>query len=323
MSLDAIEFRKALGPRLRQGHNFKIFASFGKKEHEILDYSHPNYPTDTRGDATWKNTHPMQSLARDCFERLGLIKMTTEIYPTSELREITSIYGVKYDNHFETEWPDWFTNATKSCSFAPDTNILLSRTLSTIIGRNIPRLLVNRITIPRLVILELENLANANSQKRVSKGECFMAYSEIRFLKRNYNAKIGLTLPSEELISFISPKRGFFADSFIRQEVRRMSEPLPSTRHLFIARDMVNALTANAEGMDAIYISPKDPDQTILKSLSYESICNFIVEIATTKHEITIQWDEGEPNKHKIIGVWSGKRWYDYFRRRIRVFPLN
>ena len=100
-----------------------------------------------------------------------------------------------------------------------------------------------------------------------------------------------------------------------------MSEPLPSTRHLFIARDMVNALTANAEGMDAIYISPKEPDQTILKSLSYNSIYEFLIEIATTKHEITIQWDEGEPNKHKIIGVWSGKRWYDYNRRRVRVFP--
>lgn len=269
MSLNTGQFRKDLELRLRQGHNFKIFASYGKKKHEILNYSHPDYPQDTHGVATWKNIQPMQSLVRNCFERLGLIKMTTEIYPSSELRDITTIYSVKYDNHFEKEWPAWFTSATQDCAFAPDTNILLSRTLSAIIGRNIPGLLVNRITIPRLVILELENLANATDQKRVSKGECFMAYNEIRFLKRNYNAKIGLTLPSEELISFISPKRGFFADSFIRQEVRRMSEPLPSTRHLFIARDMVNALTANAEGMDAIYISPKEPDQTILKSLSY------------------------------------------------------
>ena len=321
MSLDPKEFRtKIFVPRLMKGHNFKIIASFGKSnEHEILEYSHFDFPKDSRGNVIWKNKKPMGSLVRDCAERLGFIAMTTEIYPSSDLlKKNISQLGVKFDNHFHKQWPNWFSQVSYDFSFAPDTNILISRTLSTVLGKRIPGLLINRIIIPRLVLLELESLANANDPKRASKGECFMAYNEIRGLKNNYNAEIGLNLPSDELIAFLSPKRGDFSDSFIRQEIKRMSEPLPGRNVLFIARDMVNALTANAEGMDAIYVSPKDPDQKKLEKVEFDVISELIIEIATTKHEISIQWEEGEPNIQKIEGVWSGKRWYDYYKRRIR-----
>jgi len=323
MSLDPKDFQKILESRLRKGHDFKVTAFFKKKEYEILNYSQaPTFPNETRGTIFWKNKSPMENLVRDCAERLGLIEMTTEVYPSSEnLKKYTAQIGIKFDNHHAKEWPSWFSQVTQDFTFSPDTNIILSRTLSAVIGNRIPGLLINRIRIPRLVVLELENLAN--DPKRVSKGVCFMAYNEIRELKANYHAIIGFTLPSDELIAFLSPKRGYFADSYIRQEVRRMSELLPKRDILFIARDMVNALTANAEGMDAIYISPRYPDQTKLEKMLYDDITELLIEIATAKHEIIIQWNEGKPFKEKIEGVWHGKRWFDYYKRRIRRFSLD
>jgi len=322
MSLDPKDFQRILVPRLRKGHDFTVTAFFKKKEYEILNYSQaPTFPSETRGTIFWKKS-PMENLVRDCAERLGLIEMTTEVYSSSEnLKKYTSHFGFKFDNHHAKEWPNWFSQVTQDFTFSPDTNIILSRTLSAVIGKRIPGLLINRIIIPRLVVLELEDLAN--DPKRVSKGVCFMAYNEIRELKANYNAIIGITLPSDELIAFLSPKRGYFADSFIRQEVRRMSE-LPLKRNiLFIARDMVNALTANAEGMDAIYVSPRYPDQSKLEKIRYDDITEILIEIATTKHEIIIKWNEDKPIKEKIEGVWHGKRWFDYYKRRIRLFSLD
>jgi hypothetical protein len=179
------------------------------------------------------------------------------------------------------------------------------------------------IAIPRLSILELEDLANRannSNSKKVTKGECFMAFNEVRTLKE-LGASLTGPLSSDEIRAF-HQARGIFVDALLREEVRRFGSSLapPYARVIFLTRDMVSALAANSEDLDAIYIALKNPDQLSLAGLGIGEVREFTIELATVCGEVRLNWNDG--TAVGIEGVWSGKNWFDYYKRRVRVTPF-
>ena len=257
------------------------------------------------------------SRIRDIAERLNLIEVFTEFYPSSESQPLADKWGIKVDYQSHETWSGWFQEITKGGVLLPDTNILLQRTIRSVI---IPSLnlkkdaeLPFKIVIPRLSILELENLTNRKT-KEENKGKFFLAYNEIRRLKNI--SSLTIPLDPEDIIVFNKGSGREIPDALIRQEIYAYGVAT-ADRLIYLTRDMVSALTANAEDLDAIYMAPKSPDQTKLEDIGLPEIREMIIETATDYGTILLKWDND--TSFKIEGVWSGKNWFDYSRQRVRV----
>lgn len=142
-----------------------------------------------------------------------------------------------------------------------------------------------------------------------------MAFYGIRILKR-LKASLPASLSAGEIAAFHQIAGKGFADPLIREEVRKFGQS-SNTRVVFLTRDMVSALVANSEDLDAIYMAPKYPDTLYLENLGLGDIRELIIEIATHESKISLTWGDNEPLF--IEGTWSGKNWYDYYKRRVRV----
>ena len=232
-------------PKLLKDVGFSV--SDKKSRKEVFRFS-GGFP----GRMEWSGGVP--NVARDAAERLALIEMSTEFHPSSESENLAETQGTVKQidpRSIDESWANWFTMITKDADLLPDTNILLKRTLTQIILRQLrERRQHFKIAIPRLAILELERLANEG--QRASKGECFMAFKEIRSLKKEERAT--LTMPLEPILmsSFSAIAGRQLTDAFLRDEVRRWAETVGVKRVIFLTRDMVSALAANSEDLDAI-----------------------------------------------------------------------
>ena len=302
------ELNVILLPKLNQGIQFGILD--GNKE---LCHFSGGVPS----QISWSNN---STKVRDAAERLDLIQISTEFYPSSDSRQQQDA-GIKFDNQRDDGWSTWFRKITEGSHLLPDTNILLKRTFTSII---FPRFMLRRhtlalpfnIVIPRLSILELENLANSG---RASKGECFMAFNEVRLLKEA-GAFLTDPLHAEELTAFYQVAAKQLADAFLREEIRKYGSS-KRLRAVFLTRDMISALTANSEDLDAIYMAPKFPKECSLDDIGIDEIRELIVELATDCGKVTLRWNDG--TNEEIEGVWSGKNWYDYYKRRVQVTLSN
>jgi hypothetical protein len=308
------ELRSVIQEKAQRGEGFKLFS--GNKE--LLC---------SIGDSPRNVNWSLQSAStvRDAGERLNLIQLSTEFYPSSSDEAVA---GIKYDNQTDDGWSDWFRRITAEANLLPDTNILLKRTLSSVILpaftlRRRRLSLPFRIVIPRFAILELENLANTgteNTGATVDKGECFMAFNEVRTL-RAIGASLTDNLSADLLGLFHSASGKKLTDVLIRDETRRFAEARQMTsnaqRSIFITRDMVSALAANCEGLTAIYIAPKFPEKCSIENIELPKLADLIVELATICEKVELKWDDGEALQ--VEGKWRGKNWYDYHKRRVRL----
>lgn len=315
------QLNRVIREKLGQSMSFKICGkkSGSNKSEELLHFS-GGIP----GQVQWSED-PM-NLVRDAAERLDLIQLSTEFYPSSASQLLTD--EVKVDDHKSSVWFVWFKKITNAACLTPDTNVLLKRTLTSVIlpkfatqDERFPNHWPFTIAIPRLSILELEGIANgANSanSRRTSKGECFMAFNEVRTLKESGAILTG-PLSSDEISAFHRAKYTF-ADALLREEVRKFGSS-KNARAIFLTRDMVSALAANSEDLDAIYMAPKNPEQLSLKDLGIAQVSELLIELATACSEITLNWNDG--TVIRIQGVWSGKNWFDYYKRRVRVISIS
>ena len=317
---------KIIKEKANRGVSFRVYTSkeVGKEKELFCSIG------DSPRSIAW--SEHTANIVRDAAERINLIQLSTEFYPSTADQELATEYGVKFDSQTDDGWSNWFRRITSEANLLPDTNILLKRTLSGVIFpaftlRNRRLSLPFRIVIPRLSILELENLANTgqdNTDVKVSKGECFMAFNEVRTLRAN-GANLADALHVDVLGLFHSASGKKLIDVLIRDEVRRFSESRQMSsmiqRSIFVTRDMVSALAANCEELSAIYIAPKYPEEISLPIIELDKLRELIIEVATTCGKVELEWEDGETLK--IEGIWSGKNWFDYYRRRIRVtqFP--
>ena len=287
------ELNNFLRPNINRG-----FEIFDQKEN-LLFSSTPEVPR----SISWSNSE-----IRDVAERLNLINISTEFYPSSESQTLSDKWGIKVDYQSHETWSRWFQAITEGKSLLPDTNILVMRTIRSVIlpslnlteGKNLPF----KIVIPRRAILELENLAN---RKKGNKGKYFLAFNEIRRLK-SYSS-LTIPLDYEEITLFNKGSGSQIPDALIREEVQRYCG-MSGDQIIYLTRDMVSALAANAEDIDAIYMAPKSPDQKKLENVGLGEIREMIIETATDYGTIVINWDND--TSFKIEGVWSGKNWFDY-----------
>ena len=145
-----------------------------------------------------------------------------------------------------------------------------------------------------------------------------MAFNEIRRLKQFSTLSYPLSL--DEISAFNRGAGRQIADAFIREEIRNYSLA-SDERVVFLTRDMVSALAANSEDLDALYMAPKFPDQKSLNHTGIAEIREMIIEVATDLGVVVLKWDDGA--SFRVEGVWSGKNWFDYSRRRVRVTPIR
>jgi len=178
-----------------------------------------------------------------------------------ESQALATQHGIKVDYQKHENWSAWFQAITKGAVLLPDTNILVMRTIRSVI---IPSLKLKpgteppfKIVIPRLAILELENLTNTKA-KEGNKGKFFLAFNEIRRLKSITSLTIPLS--PEDIVLFSKGLGRECPDALIREEIYNYGVAT-ADRLIYLTRDMVSALTANAEDIDAIYMAPKSPDQ--------------------------------------------------------------
>lgn len=302
------ELNNFLRPNINPNNN-RGFEIFDENE-KLLFGSTPEPPR----SINWEN-----SRIRDVAERLNLIDISTEFYPSSESLTLANQQGIKVDYQSHESWSPWFQAITNGKVLLPDTNILVMRTIRSVI---IPSLnlkegvkLPFKIVIPRRAILELENLANRKEDR--NKGKYFLAFNELRRLK-SYSS-LTIPLDYEEITLFNKGSGRQIPDALIREEIQSYGV-MSGDQIIYLTRDMVSALTANAEDLDAIYMAPKSPDQSTLVDIGLREIREMIIETATDYGSIVLRWDND--TSFKIEGVWSGKNWYNYSRQRVRVTPL-
>jgi len=234
---DGNQLNNFLRPNINRG--VEIF----DQNEKLLFSSTPEVPR----SINWSNSE-----IRDVAERLNLINISTEFYPSSESQTLADKWGIKVDYQSHETWSTWFQAITKGKSLLPDTNILVMRTIRSVIF---------------------------------------------------FNKGSGREIP----------------DALIREEIQNYGG-MTDEKTIYLTRDMVSALTANAEDLDAIYMAPKSPDQTTLVDIGLREIREMIIETATDYGSIVLRWDNDA--SFKIDGVWSGKNWYDYSRQRVRVTPI-
>ena len=176
----------------------------------------------------------------------------------------------------------WFSNVTNNRILIPDTNTIMCRYISSLrftIGDDLLRSLA--INIPRLSVLEMERTANKlqinQTIKKKKRDLLCLRLQELLFLKKN-GAIFLLELEKETFEGFSRIANDQVTDSWIRREVHEKIKSEPYLKDsdkvrkvtLFTA-DLINALSAIAEGIDTMFISRIDYEKKSTRSSNLES----------------------------------------------------
>jgi rRNA-processing protein FCF1 len=254
----------------------------------------------------------------------------------------------------EEEWAqrflDFATNGLdriKQKELVPDTNFLIRR-YATGMQRRLgeEKFSKLRFAIPSLTILEIEAIYNrakkthealielskittlkAKEEEEQAKAmfdmkQALIATKELMFL-RNRGAYI-LTADIEPALKELSDIAGKgLTDRYIREEIRAATKHLAATDIKFVTCDLMNALSAVAEGLPTLYFSRVEPiDGKYSLSLDYSSCLNqladLIVDTVTVFGEISFNWHPfGREVKSTLRGQWDSWTIEDLLNDRI------
>jgi len=214
----------------------------------------------------------------------------------------------------DTTFKDEFKKIMAERTLVLDTNAMINRSISSLeffaqnnISEN------STIMIPRLVVLEMERIANSSSQQsnKQQKREVMMAYAELTMFKKN-GATFLPELPRETLNDFTRISGGMSTDSWIRREIKdvafqELTETNPQ-KFTLVTSDLINALSADAEDLPTIYIS-KLPYSDILTNILRKQVIRFLLMLSVMFEEITLKI-----NLKPFIfrGIWEGKTTSDW-----------
>ncbi len=222
----------------------------------------------------------------------------------------------------------WYNTQTSKKMIFIDTNIMLHRIFSSLELALGSSLASKDFEIPRLTILEMERQANAKNNEGTSttnhkvglkKRKTLLGFSELLYLK-NKGAQHMPELPLETLTGFSNISGDGFTDAWIRREIKDrrffLMRAGSATFQLFFTADMVNALSALAEGIDTVYISPVPEWEKHIQQINLSQISQLICFLATLLNDITINVNS---NKSNIKGFWSGITTSNIINRDILV----
>ncbi|MCE9616737.1 MAG: hypothetical protein K8Q88_00005 [Nitrosarchaeum sp.] len=235
--------------------------------------------------------------------------------------------------NMEADMQKWFTNILTKRFLAIDTNIIIDRTLSVLDLINPNKILnVLPIRIPRLSILELERKTN-DTKNDIEKRLMFQGYSELLHLK-DKGATTLQDLDIETLTGFTKISGSGRTDSWIRREISNakkipkltLTEKLTGVsiakfdEYVFITTDLVNSLSAIAEGIPTIYVSRMTDWQNKLRKGNLQQVARFLITLAVLHESINV---EVNSKKFELVGMWHGKTVWDYGVEHARYRFLN
>lgn len=239
----------------------------------------------------------------------------------------------KVDTHlddWENAFLDMVCESDVDIVLIPDTNFIIRRYASglerRLDGRDFPFL---KFGIPNLVVLEIEAIYNRAKKKsenmhcpeteRVSafieKNEALLATKELMFLRNRHNdvleGDIHLTVGIPKNFHDIAGKG--LTDMYIRKEVKDFAKD-NGCQVRFLTCDLMNALSAVAEGLPTIYFSRTIAEKYWLShdyQTCLEQLSELIINTATVFGETTLtaqatygDSNEGEPRIKNFAGTW-------------------
>lgn len=236
----------------------------------------------------------------------------------------------------EGDWKNEFLENIRHKYLIPDTNFVLRHYSSNVLARYLGSDF-NRLTyrLPRLVVLEIERLANVKItegfrkkspseawEKEAKKRMAIYAIKEIKFLQTNTNYSL-LPIVGDSLVSSFRHDSGEgFADAWIRKEILNFEAPemIIGGTHLrgslLLTCDLINAMAAEAEGLTSCYFIRRDQDNYAADPDNKTQLANLIVASAIIFGSVRLDviLTEGKVHEsHTIRGIWEGKtpsQWY-------------
>lgn len=229
----------------------------------------------------------------------------------------------------DDDFSDWLASVIDSKILFIDTNIMLNKIISSQKRFSSNDLTKNKIEIPRLTILEMENQSNSKKDEKkgtlpyqayLKKRKAFLGFGELMYLIENGGQHMP-ELPLETLTAFSKISGNMKTDALIRREIKERSLQLMraiTKFSVFLTCDMVNSLSAIAEGLETIYIS-KIPDWTKnIPPMTSEQVSIFVATLSMLFTPLSINVNSKKSN---LQGIWTGITTSDIINQKIRVQP--
>ena len=226
---------------------------------------------------------------------------------------------------FSDEFVPWFEKLTEGKILIPDTNTILNRTVTSLSLMSQSELLEHIVLqIPRLVILEMERKANDSGNKKlIDKRKTFLGYAELMELK-NFGSQPMKELEQETLIGFSGISGTTHTDALIRREISEAKLNDKNSQiindYTLITSDMVNSLSAIAEGINTIYVSKIPNWENNIRKGNIFQIARLLITTSSLFEKITLS---NGSKKFDIEGMWEGKNNSDWFDQKVFVTSNN
>ena len=283
--------------RLKVFHNDKILWEFQGSRDSIVSGS----------------DQPLSESVREALDMSGATELKTSF--SGEEKKLSS-----------PDWKDWFLRKTsldekRQKYLVPDTNFIYRHYSSKVLARHLGSTFSDCIfLLPNLVVLEIERRGNQSSQRNSDKGKdkrtSFYATKEIYFLRQKTKFSM-LPVLNASLMSSFSEKAGRgLVDMWIRREVHDAIEKgyYDFEGVVFLTCDLMNALAAEAEGLETCYFSRMPQDSFFVQDL--EQLFDLLLATAIVYEKIRVDVIlKGDVVGYSYVfeGVWNGKttsQWY-------------
>jgi hypothetical protein len=244
----------------------------------------------------------------------------------SELRVSFSAYNEEKKVE-AVNWNEWFLDKVYLKYLIPDTNFIYRHYCSNVLYRHLGSDFNQLIfRLPRLVILEIEKRGNLASEERSrDKRLAFYAVREIEFLKQKANFELLSNIDASLMSSFTEKAGRKLIDMWIRKEIHDNIDRGYLGRHgdaIFLTCDLMNALAAEAEGLNTCYFSWLPQDSFFVEDDNSEQLFDLILATAIIFEEIKLDVILVGDTVHRSLilrGMWNGKTTSQWFTDCIQV----
>jgi len=260
----------------------------------------------------------VQKNVRYAIDASGLSKLVTSFLDDNEEKEISSL-----------DWKNFFLQKTQYKYLIPDIDFIYnhygSKILLPLLGEDLRHLM---IMLPRVVLLNIErqgNLTKDTSTKRLA----VYAANEIDFLKHNTDFDI---LPNLELFLIANLSRKLereVVNMWVRREIHDSIKKIKKTTTIefrydtivYLACDFMNALMAEAEGINACYFNriPQDSFKVELTKLFDLTIVSSMIY---GKLKLDFLAGDTVAKSYDVEGMWEGKTVSQYRSYNLRLVEL-
>jgi hypothetical protein len=222
-----------------------------------------------------------------------------------------------------SDWKEWFLSRAGDCHLIPDTNFIrnhyCSSTLSRILGDSFKKL---RFRMSRLVVLEIER--QGNQKNEMEKRLAFYAAREIDFFKKNVDFGPLPDAGDKLITSFPTQAGEGFTDMWIRREIHNAIQ-MGIRPTLFLTSDLMNALAAEAEGLETCYFARLPQDSFCIDADYPSQLFDLILATAIKFNDVQLDiilTGDDVFQSYNLQAMWSGKTTSEWYSDSISVTPI-